>query len=139
MNPNIILFRDTVSDVVKTTAEHQQLFPFPFWVHITFCCLAVIVLAVQYKRLKKPYLAVFLAAIPISLLIWLTENKFFFKIIGFLELALMIAAMILSIVFKDKNEPKKETEQADESDESNNEIDDESAENNASEESNTEQ
>ncbi len=136
MNPNIVLF----CEAVRPTAEHQQLFPFPFWIHIAFCCLAVIILTIQYKRLKKPYLAVFLAAIPISLLIWLTENKFFFKIIGFLELALMVLAMILSIVFKDKRKPEKESVQTDASDsDSDDDSEDESDENIISEESNTEQ
>lgn len=110
---NISDFLITMSQ--NADIEQTTLFPFPFRYHIAFACIALIFLAYRFIRDKQPYQAILAVAIPLSLVISVSENKTLFYIIGIVELILLIAAFVTSIVFKKKKnvaEPEAAAESA---------------------------
>lgn len=110
---NISDFLITMSQ--NADIEQPTLFPFPFRYHIAFVCIALIFFAYRFIRDKQPYQAILAVAIPLSLVISVSENKTLFYIIGIVELILLIAAFVTSIVFKKKKtvaEPEAAAESA---------------------------
>lgn len=92
-----------------TDATQTSLFPFPFKFHLVFACIAFIFFAYRFKNEKRPYQLIFAIAIPFSLMIWLSEVKSYFYLIGAIELLFIIAAAVTAIVFKPKKEDKADT------------------------------
>lgn len=110
---NISDFLITMSQ--NADIEQTALFPFPFRYHIAFACIALIFFAYRFIRDKQPYQAILAVAIPLSLVISVSENKTLFYIIGIVELILLIAAFVTSIVFRKKKnvaEPEAAAERA---------------------------
>lgn len=99
-----------LSDILITMAqapeiEQPSLFPFPFDLHILFVCISTLFLAFQFYREKKPYQLIMCIAIPISLAIWLSENRTLFYAIGIAEAVLLLAAFVTAVIFRKKEEP----------------------------------
>ena len=90
-------------------ATQTSLFPFPFKFHLVFACIAFIFFAYRFKNEKRPYQLIFAIAIPFSLMIWLSEVKSYFYLIGAIELLFIIAAAVTAIVFKPRKEDKADT------------------------------
>ena len=93
----------TISDV-----ENPTIFPFPSWMLIGVVVLSVIFFGYRFAVQKKPFQLIFAVAPPISLLLLFSESKKVFYGVGIIELILILAAFISSIVFK----PKKAEEKA---------------------------
>lgn len=105
-----------ISDLFITmaqTAEIEQpaLFPFPFSLHATFCCIALVFFVLRFIKEKAPYQLIMAIAIPFSMIIWLSEGKTLFYMVGIAEVAFLIAAFVSSIVCR-KNEPVPENAEA---------------------------
>lgn len=106
-----------ISDIIVKMAqaseiEQPSLFPFPFKIHVTFACIALVFFVIQFLREKKPYQLIMGIAIPLSLLIRLSDNKVVFYIIGIIEAILLLAAFITSIIFKQKEVPSEKAEKS---------------------------
>ena len=107
------------------TAEVEQpvLFPFPFRLHLGFCCIALVFFVLRFIKEKLPYQLIMAVAIPFSLIIWISNSKTLFYTVGIIELVLIVSAFVTSIVFKKKEpvpetaEPVQETEQEADSEE----------------------
>ena len=96
-----------ISDYIVTLAQTAEvakpnLFPFPFNTHLIFCCLAIVFFTILFSREKKPYQLIMAVAIPFSLVIWLSDSRTLFYAVGIIEVILLLAAFITSIIFKDK-------------------------------------
>lgn len=79
-----------------------DLFPFPLPVHLVFACLALFFFIILYLRDRKTYQLIFTFAMPLSLVIWITNNRTFFYFVGIVELALIIIALVTAILDKIK-------------------------------------
>lgn len=111
-----------LSDTIITIAQAQEvvqpnLFPFPLPFHLAFSCISLVFFLFQFKREKKPYQLIMAFAIPFSLLLWLFDSHTLFYAVGITELICFAAAFITSIIFKDKNPEKTESEAETEADE----------------------
>lgn len=95
--------------------ETPSLFPFPFHIHLIFSCLALVFFLFQFKREKKPYQLIMAAAIPFSLIIWLSESRTLFYAVGIAELVMLIAAFVSSIINRNKKPVHTEETEAPES------------------------
>lgn len=86
------------------TAEIKQtsLFPFPFSLHLIFCCISLIFFVFRFLREKSPYQLIMAVAIPFSLIIWLSSGKTLFYTVGIVEAILLVAAFVTSIVCRKK-------------------------------------
>ena len=82
--------------------ENTNLFPFPFWMHVTFAAIALVFFAFRFFFDKKPYQLIFAAAVPFSLTLWASESRTWFYIVGAIELVLILLALISTFIFKDK-------------------------------------
>jgi hypothetical protein len=89
-------------------AEHPSIFPFGFTMHISLVIISVIFFAYRFAVQKKPFQLIFAIAPPISLLLWVSENKTLFYTVGLIEFILIFAALISTFVCK----PKKTEEAA---------------------------
>ncbi|MBR1592215.1 MAG: hypothetical protein IJ666_04310 [Ruminococcus sp.] len=98
--------------LAQSEVEQPGLFPFPFGLHVAFSVFAVIFLVYRFVKEKYPYQLIMAAAIPISLIIWVSDNKTLFYAIGIIELVLMLIAMLTSMFIK-KPEKKPAEETAD--------------------------
>lgn len=87
-------------------ADQPGLFPFSFKIHVIFSCIAFVFLLFQFIRQKRPYQAIMAVAIPASLIIWLSESRTLFYGVGIMEIVFLLAALVTSIVFRDKSEEK---------------------------------
>ena len=102
---NFLNYMAQISD-----AENPTIFPFPFAVHIALAVISVIFFAYRFAVQKRPFQLIFAVAVPISLALWLSDNKTLFYAIGAVEFVLILAAVISTFVCKPK-----ETEKAAES------------------------
>lgn len=93
----------------STGMEAPDMFPFPFSLHIAFVCVATIFFILRFSKHKQPFQLIFAAAIPLSLLIWLTSgHRTMYYALGILEVLLIVAALVSSIVMSAKNKPAKD-------------------------------
>lgn len=92
---------------LSNEVEQPGLFPFPFKIHLIFCIISLLFFFYQFIKDKKYYQLIMGIAIPLSLIIHISENKTFFYAVGAVELALLIAAFIASI-FDNKREKEKQ-------------------------------
>lgn len=106
-------FSDLFLTMAQTTEiEQTSLFPFPFSLHMIFCCISVIFFVFRFVREKLPYQLIMAVAIPFSLIIWLSESKTLFYAVGIAETVFLITAFVTSIVCK-KKAPVSETPSGD--------------------------
>ena len=99
----------------STGMEAPDMFPFPFSLHIAFVCVATIFFILRFSKHKQPFQLIFAAAIPLSLLIWLTSgHRTMYYALGIIEVLLIVAALVSSIVMSAKNKPAKDEEKNDE-------------------------
>ena len=85
-------------------------FPVPVQIPPCLCLHRVHFLRLQIQRTKRDRTSfIFAIAIPFSLMIWLSEVKSYFYLIGAIELLFIIAAAVTAIVFKPKKEDKADT------------------------------
>lgn len=100
------------------TAEVEQpgLFPFPFGLHLVFCCIALVFFVLRFIKKKLPYQLIMAVAIPVSLIIWLSDSKALFYGVGIAELVFLAAAFVTSIVFRTKETVSESSESEQETD-----------------------
>lgn len=89
-------------------AEHPSIFPFGFSMHIALAVISVIFFAYRFATQKRPFQLIFAIAVPLSLALWISDNKTLFYCIGLIEFILILAALISTFVCK----PKKTEETA---------------------------
>ena len=92
----------------NTETNKPSLFPFPFHLHIIFSIIGLAFFVYRFFQQKRPYQAIMAVAIPISLLIWMSDSKPLFYTIGICELILLISAFVTSIIFKNSNKASKD-------------------------------
>ena len=81
-------------------------FPFPFSAHLIFVIVSVVLLSIQYKRKHYPYLICMIAGIISTLLSYVcSDNKVLFYILGGIQFVLIVA-MIILMIKKDKKKPE---------------------------------
>lgn len=102
------------SDILLTLSEAEMespsFFPFPFPLHLIFAIIATAFLIFRFVTNKKPYQLIMAVAIPISLILRIpSATQTLFYVIGLIELILIIAAFVTSLIFRDKSTPEKET------------------------------
>lgn len=98
-------FTDMLSTIAQISdTENPTIFPFPFAMHITLAIISVIFFTYRFMVQKKPFQLIFAVAVPLSLLLWVSNNKTLFYTIGAIELVLILLAFITSIVCKPKKE-----------------------------------
>ena len=90
---NMLTALAQISDV-----ENPTIFPFPFPIF-----------GYRFAVQKKPFQLIFAIAVPLSLLVWLGNNKTLFYGLGIAELILIVAAIFTTIFIK----PKAAEEKAD--------------------------
>lgn len=90
--------------------ENPTLFPFPFRMHLIFACIGAVFFAYRFFTQKRPFQLIMAVAIPLSLLVWISESKTVFYGVGIAEAVLIIAAAVLSLIFR---APKEIAEEAD--------------------------
>ncbi|MCR5601362.1 MAG: hypothetical protein K6G33_11565 [Ruminococcus sp.] len=89
-------------------AENPTIFPFPFEMHLALAIISFLFFSYRFAVQKKPFQLIFAVAPALSLLLWVSDNKTLFYGLGLVELALIIIAIVTSIVCK----PKKTEEAA---------------------------
>lgn len=105
----VMNFINMLSSIAQISdVENPTIFPFPFWMHIALAVISVIFFTYRFAVQKKPFQLIFAVAVPISLALWISDNKTLFYTIGIIELVLILAAIITSFVCK----PKKAEETA---------------------------
>ena len=90
-------------------AENPTIFPFPFQMHLSLAVISLLFFGYRFAVQKKPFQLIFAIAVPLSMLVWVSDNKTLFYILGLVELALITIAIITSITCK----PKKTAEASD--------------------------
>jgi len=97
--------------MAQTTENNQtNLFPFPFHVHLIFSMISTLFFFAMYNKYHKPYQLLMGFAVPISLVIWLSESKSLFYGVGIIELILLFASFLITIILKIKNKKAKQRE-----------------------------
>lgn len=89
--------------------EPVSLFPFPWQWHLVFSIVALIFFVARYISEKHIYQLIFAAAIPISMLIHVSDNKFPFYAVGIVEGILLVIAFI-AYIFRKKAPSDEESE-----------------------------
>ncbi len=96
--------------VLTQTADVEEpgVFPFPLGMHLAFVIIGTLFFLYRFSREKLPYQMILAIAIPVSLILQLSENRTLFYAVGAAELVLLLAALITSFIFKKKPEPEAE-------------------------------
>lgn len=110
-----------LSDLFVTMAKQAEttdpgLFPFPYGIHLMFSICALVFFAYRFYTQKRPFQLIMAIAIPLSLILWLSENKTFFYAVGIIELVLILAAIVTSFIFKDSSAKSSDAEDENDSD-----------------------
>ena len=103
---NLLNMISTMAQI--SDAEHPSIFPFGFTMHLSLVIISIIFFSYRFAVQKKPFQLIFAIAPPISLLLWVSENKTLFYTVGIIEFILILAALISTFVCK----PKKTEEAA---------------------------
>ncbi len=102
-------FTDMLTSIAQISdADNPTIFPFPFWLHISLAVISVIFFAYRFAVQKRPFQLFFAIAVPLSLLVWVSNNRTLFYALGIAEFILIAVAAVTSIVCK----PKKTEETA---------------------------
>lgn len=83
----------------QTSAEKPSLFPFPFSMHLTLVCLGVAFFAYRFAVQKRPNQLLMAIAMLVSMAIWLSESRVLYYAVGAIELVLLIACFVTSLIF----------------------------------------
>lgn len=100
---------DFLTTMELTEVDNPSLFPFPAPLHIGFVIVAVIFFVFRYFTNDKPFQLIMAIAVPLSLVLRLDLSRQGFYIVGAVELLLLIAAAVTSVVFKGKDTDQPET------------------------------
>ena len=103
---NFLNMLNSIAQISDT--EHPSIFPFGFTMHISLVIISVIFFAYRFAVQKKPFQLIFAIAPPISLALWISDNKTLFYTVGIIEFVLLLAAFISTFICK----PKKTEEAA---------------------------
>ena len=74
--------------------EHSIRFPLPFYIHVGFVIFSVIMLILCYKKKKNAYELYMLIGVASTMLIYVSEAKPFFYILGLEEIILFIMTVV---------------------------------------------
>ncbi|MDE5936641.1 MAG: hypothetical protein K2G83_04470 [Ruminococcus sp.] len=102
--------RNSGSSGSSGSLESGNLFPFPFSLHLIFCIVGLIFFIYRFATDKKPFQLIMAAAIPFSLTLWISNSRTWFYVVGAIELVLILAAFVTSIVLRNKNKPADDSE-----------------------------
>lgn len=109
-------FSDVLLDLTQTAqADVPGLFPFPFTFHLVFSIIALVFFVFRFAKEKKPYQLIFAIAVPLSMIVWMSDRKNLFYLTGAIELVLIIAAFVSSIVCKPKTAAEGQNDSAESS------------------------
>lgn len=100
---------DLISTLAQTEVEKVGLFPYPAKLHVIFCIIAFIFFMLRFIRHKRIYRLILAVAVPISLLIQVSDSKMLYYTVGAVELVLLLTAFISS--FFDKHVDKEDDTQ----------------------------
>lgn len=125
-----------IIDLLTTTVQTPTLFPYPLKYHAIFSVLALVFFMWRFVREKRPYQLIMAVAIPLSLVIWVSESRTLFYAVGAIEVVLIIAALVTAIIFKpqeeaaasEKTDENESDETAEETSDNAEETDEESSE-----------
>lgn len=110
----------------QAEVENPSLFPFPFHMHLIFACIGAIFFAYRFFTQKRPFQIIMAVAIPLSLLVWISESRTVFYGVGIAEAVLILAAAVMSLIFKaPQNDESEPDETSDENEEETDETDEE--------------
>lgn len=84
----------------QQSTEKPTLFPFPLSMHFILVIFGTVFLAYRFSVQKRPSQLILASAMIISLAIWLSESKVLYYSIGVIELVLLIASFVTSLIFK---------------------------------------
>lgn len=79
-------------------------FPIAFPLHLGFCVIAGIFFLLQFIRLHRPYQLMMAVAIPASLLIYVNESKSWFHTVGIFEAVLLLGAIVLAFLYRNREQ-----------------------------------
>lgn len=105
------------SDMITTLSQQTEmvkpeLFPFPFKSHLIFCCIGFIFLAYRFYAQRRPHQIIMAFALPISLMVWLSEKKSVYYTMGIIELVLIVAAIAATVIYNVHHSKKKNEKDA---------------------------
>ena len=87
--------------------------------------ISLIFFSYRFAVQKRPFQLIFAIAPAISLLLWTSDNKTLFYGIGIIELALILIAIIASVIIKPKKTEEAAADKEDKADEKSDEDSDE--------------
>lgn len=96
----------------QAEVESPSLFPFPFHMHFIFACIGAVFFAYRFYTQRRPFQLIMAAAIPLSLIVWISESKTIFYGMGIAETILILAAIVTSFIFKAPGNSQEETADA---------------------------
>lgn len=100
---------DLITTLSQSEVEKVGLFPYPVKLHVIFCIVAFAFFLLRFIRHKRIYRLILAVAIPISLLIQVSDSKMLYYFIGGVELVLLITAFISSFFDKHVDTEGKES------------------------------
>lgn len=103
------MFNNILTIMELTKTENPSLFPFPAPLHIGFVIVAVIFFLFRFFTDKRPFQLIMAIAVPLSLILRLELSRQVSYTVGAIELLLLVAAAVTSVVFKKKNTEAPET------------------------------
>ena len=103
-----IMNYDFLTTLTQTEVEKVSLFPYPVKLHVIFCIIAFAFFMLRFIRHKRIYRLILAVAMPISLLIHISDSKMLYYVIGAVELVLLLTAFISSFFDKHVDEEGKE-------------------------------
>ncbi|MBQ3566403.1 MAG: hypothetical protein IJA12_04410 [Oscillospiraceae bacterium] len=80
----------------------NNVFPLPFEIHLVFVCIAIVLFIFRYASCRRMYQLLICIAAAATLLLYMNTSKLWFNIVGIIELALMIGALVSSILDRKK-------------------------------------
>lgn len=113
-----------ISVIAARVSDTPTLFPFPFKIHLIFSIVAFVFFLWRFAGNKRPYQLIMAVAIPLSLVIWASDNRVLFYSIGIAEAVLLLAALVTSFIFKDEEEKKADSVEYSSEESDNNDPDD---------------
>ena len=81
-------------------SNNPTIFPFPFSLHLGLAIISLVFFGFRFVSQKKPFQIIFAIAVPLSLLIWLSDSKTLFYGLGLVELILILLAIVMTIASK---------------------------------------
>ncbi len=94
--------------------EHSIRFPLPFNIHLGFVIISVILLILCYKKRKYTYELYMLIGVASTMLVYITDSKPIFYILGLEEFILLALTIIDMAKVSKENALKEKASAADE-------------------------